>query len=158
MHPKRESKAAIVMEAQQTIMQALMEDTAAEWLQLDLTMGQVKTLFVLQCSGAMSVGGLAERLKIGLPAASIAVDKLVQLALVARRDDPSDRRRTLVELTPQGEQVVSRLHQGRHQRLRTWLGQLREADVAALVQGLQALAAVAGTGRVEPERQPGHRY
>ncbi len=138
------------MEAQQTIMKALMENSASEWLQLDLTMGQVKALFALRCVKAMPIGGLAERLKIGLPAASIVADKLVQLELAERHDDPSDRRRTFIKLTPQGEQLLNRLHQGRHNQLRAWLSQMRESDFAALSQGLQALVEIISAEHAEP--------
>ncbi len=140
------------MEAQQTIMKALMENSASEWLQLDLTMGQVKALFALRCVKAMPIGGLAERLKIGLPAASSVADKLVQLELAERHDDPSDRRRTFIELTPQGEQLLNRLHQGRHNQLRAWLAQMHEADFAALAQGLEALVEIISAEQVERVR------
>jgi DNA-binding MarR family transcriptional regulator len=143
MNAKRESRMAAIIDSQKTIMHAMMGSSAVEWLQLDLTMGQVKALFALDSAGAMPVGRLAEVLRIGLPAASIVADKLVQLDLAVRRDDPGDRRRTFVELTPKGEQLVDRLHQGRDERLRALLAELSEADFAALVQGLQALARVA---------------
>ncbi len=149
MSSKRESTIATIIQAQKKIMHALQESMAIEWLQLDLTMGHVKVLFVLQSSGAMPIGGLAERLQIGLPAASIAVDKLVQLDLVERHEDPSDRRRTFVQLAPKGEQLASRLHQGRNDQLRAWLLQLHDADFAALAQGLQALAEVASAEQVQ---------
>ena len=160
MHPKRETRVASILEAHQTIMKSLMENSAAEWLQLDLTMGQVKALFALRCSGAMPIGGLAERLKVGLPAASIVAEKLVHLELAKRHDDPTDRRRTFVELTPKGEQLLNRLHQGRQEQLRAWLAQMREADFAALVQGLQALMEIAVAERPESlheSARPGSR-
>jgi MarR family transcriptional regulator, organic hydroperoxide resistance regulator len=140
---KRENRINAVLQAVRTTLRSLRDTADVEWLQLDLTMAQVKALFVLRSSGALPVGGLAERLKTGLPAASILTDRLVQLDLVERREDPHDRRRTFVQLSPTGEQLANRLHQGRDERLREWLIQLNDADCAALVRGLQALAKVA---------------
>ena len=103
MNPKRMRRVEAVLQAQQGVMRTLFESSADEWLGLDFTMAQLKALFALQHSGEIPVGGLAERVRVGLPAASIMVEKLVQLGLVARREDPQDRRRTLIALTPEGE-------------------------------------------------------
>lgn len=144
MNPKREANINALLQAQKTIFQALQNGGATEWLKLDLTMAQVKALFALRRGGAIAVGVLAEQLKIGLPAASLLVDKLVQIGITERHEDPDDRRRTLVRLTAEGEQQVSRLQEGRRERIRAWLSELTEEDLAALARGTEALARVAG--------------
>lgn len=144
MNPKREANINALLQAQKTIFQALQDGGATEWLKLDLTMAQVKALFALRRGGAIAVGVLAEQLKIGLPAASLLVDKLVQIGITERHEDPDDRRRTLVRLTAEGEQQVSRLQEGRRERIRAWLSELTEEDLAALARGTEALARVAG--------------
>jgi len=130
------------MQAQKQIVRAM--HTAAEptWLQLDLTMGQLKGLFTLADS-PMTIGQLAEALGSGKPAASILVERLVQLGLVERAEDPIDRRRTIARVTARGEELAARLRQGGRDRLHSWLSRLGDADLAALVQGLRALAAAA---------------
>ncbi len=143
MNTKREANISAVLQAQRSVFRALQDSGAADLLNLDLTMVQVKALAVLRRGGAMPVGGLAEQLKVGLPAASLLVDKLVQMELVERREDPHDRRRTLVRLTAEGEQQFSRLREGGPERVRDWLSELDEEDLAALTQGMEALARVA---------------
>jgi DNA-binding MarR family transcriptional regulator len=142
--PDREAQIDDILHAQREIWRAMRESAEPAWLELDLTMGQVKGLYALSYGGAMTVGHLAEALGIGKPAASILVDRLVHLALVERDEDRADRRRTLVRLSGRGEELVLDLRQGRRERVRQWASRLADADLAALRRGLRALAAVAG--------------
>ncbi len=143
MNPKRETNMNAVMRAQRTVFHALRDGGAAELLKSDLTMVQVKGLIILGRGGAMPVGGLAEQLKVGLPAASLLVEKLVQMGMAERQEDPNDRRRTLVRLTADGAQQVLRLREGGREQFRDLLFELSEEDLAALTQGMEALARVA---------------
>ncbi len=130
------------LQAQREVARAVHREADPAWLQLDLTMGQLKALFALADDG-LTVGGLGNILGMGKPAASLLVDRLFQLDLISREEDPRDRRRTRVQLTARGQEVVLQLRQGGQERMRTWLGQLHEPDLAALLQGLGALARVA---------------
>ena len=112
------------------------------WLEVDLTMAQLKTLMVLGCEGRPTIGQVADALHISLPTASHLVDRLVHAGLAERAEDPADRRRMLTCLTPQGEDLAARLHEGSRDQFRLWLSQLSHEDLAALLQGLQALAEV----------------
>jgi len=113
------------------------------WMELDVSMAQLKTLMALYNCGALAIGQIAEMLGIGQPTASHLVDRLVQTGLVSRTEDPLDRRRTLAQLSPSGEELAERIHRIRFEALRRWLAQLDDASLAALHQGWQALAAVA---------------
>lgn len=117
--------------------------TAAEWLHLDLTMAQLKALFVLIHEQPLPIGALADRLGVGMSGGSHLVDRLVQLDLVERSEDPENRRRTLLHLTPSAEALVLRLQQGRVEQLRRCLRRMAEDDLALLLRGLCALAAAA---------------
>src|SRR2546423_12566088 len=108
------------LQAQKRIVQAMHAAAEPTWLQLDLTMAQLKGLFALADS-PMTIGQLADALGSGKPAASILVERLVQLALVERAEDPLDRPRTIARVTPQGEELVARLRQGRRGRPRARL-------------------------------------
>jgi DNA-binding MarR family transcriptional regulator len=119
-----------------------------DWRQLDLSMAQLKCLVELYRSGEKSVGAIAEALRIGVPAASLLIDRVVNARLVERRGDPDDRRRVLLRLTSLGEETAFRLSQGRAALLQEWMNALSEADFAALAQGLRALAEVASVEKV----------
>ncbi|MDA8218560.1 MAG: MarR family transcriptional regulator [Dehalococcoidales bacterium] len=111
------------------------------WLELDLTVGQIKGLFFLAHHGPMTIGQVAEGLHIGTPWASVLVDRLVDLGLVERTEDPADRRRTLARLTPRGEELVVQAKEGGRERLRQGMCRLSADDLAALLRGLEALRA-----------------
>jgi DNA-binding MarR family transcriptional regulator len=132
-----------ILEAQNSILRAAQNATDASWLRLDLTMAQLKALFALHQHGAMAIGHLAELLDVGLSAASILVEKLVQHSMVERREDPADRRRSVVRLTAGGEQLITQVRQGSHTLFREWCTRLSSTDLKALAQGFDALAQVA---------------
>jgi DNA-binding MarR family transcriptional regulator len=113
--------------------------TAAEWLHLDLSMAQLKALFLLMHEQPLTIGTLADRLGIGMSAGSHLVDRLVQEELVERSEDPANRRRTLLRLTPSAEALVTRLQQGRTEQLRRCLRRMEEEDLGGLLRGLHAL-------------------
>jgi DNA-binding MarR family transcriptional regulator len=120
----------------------------AEWLALDVGMGQLKAMVVLKDHGRQTVGGLARLLKIAEPSASLLVDKLVSRELVKRDTDPEDRRRTLVALSPAGDDLMIRLRRSREDQLRAWLEGVGGDDLRALTQGVEALLAVLDKGGV----------
>lgn len=135
-----------IIEAYRTIFRALDDAMMAHWLDLELSMAQLKTLFVLARVGPVPIGRIADLLQIGLPTASHLVERLYQEGLADRAIDPGDRRRTLASLTPQGEQLVGRLRQGSAARLREWFFALDAHEQALLRDGLLALARVATSG------------
>ena len=142
MTQSRDDLLDAAMQAQREVGHALHASADPAWLHLDLTMAQLKALFVL-ADDALTVGQLADTLGIGKPAASILVERLVQLGLVARTEDAQDRRRALVSLTAEGSELATRLRQGGRDRLRAWLDQLDADDLDALVRGMQALSRIA---------------
>jgi DNA-binding MarR family transcriptional regulator len=146
VHLDRDKLIDKAIHAQRTVFRAMHAATEPAWLQLDLTMSQVKGLFALANGGALTIGALGGALGIGPPGASLLVNRLVHLGLVERAEDPADRRRALVRLTGRGEELVLGLRQGRRERLRAWLAQLSDADLAALSRGLCAMAVVAAGG------------
>ena len=122
---------------------ALHEIGAPAWHQVELSVAQLKALFVLVDGGPTPIGGVAARLSIGLPAASSLVDRLVDHGLVERREDRLDRRRTLAEPTAAGEALAQRLRHGSREALRGWLERMERDDLEALNQGLAAMLSVA---------------
>jgi DNA-binding MarR family transcriptional regulator len=127
---------------------ALLTSTAGRWRDLDISMQQLRAIFLLRDEEEASVGRLAELFGFGLPAASLLAERLVRAGLVERRGDPSDRRRVLLSLTPAGVRLVTELREGSHTLLRRWMSSLTPEDLAALSRGWHALAdAAARHGR-----------
>ena len=140
MRGERERLVDAVIAGQKRILRATQAASTPSWLELQLTMAQLKALFLLD-QGARSVSEVGDALGTGRPAASLLIDRLVQVGLVGRSEDPVDRRRTLVELTEEGAQAIRQLREGGRERYRDALERLSLVDLAALSQGIQALAA-----------------
>jgi DNA-binding MarR family transcriptional regulator len=129
--------------AYRKLRRALQTSTASRWMHLDISMQQVRAMFLLRDEEEVSVGRLAELFGIGLPAASLLADRLVRAGYVERRDDPADRRRVLLSLTRVGLRLVIDLREGSHSLLRRWMSSLSPEDLSALTRGWRALAEVA---------------
>jgi DNA-binding MarR family transcriptional regulator len=135
--------------ALQAVQRTVMASTWGRWADLDLTLHQVKALHVLGECGELTVGALAERQHTKLPAASVLADNLVQAGFVERSEDPEDRRRVQLRLTPRGEEIVRRPREV-GELIRGWIEQLEPDEVRALSRGLKALAAAAAAGALTP--------
>jgi DNA-binding MarR family transcriptional regulator len=122
---------------------ALLNATTPRWRDLDISMQQLRAIYILRDEGEMTVGRLAEMFAIGLPGASLLADRLVRAGLLERREDATDRRRVLLSLSRAGDRLVTDLREGSHTLLRRWMSQLPADDLAALSRGLRALAEVA---------------
>ena len=129
---------------------ALRAGSGNRWLEIDLTLSQVKVLISLAHSGAATVGEIGAMVGIGNAGASLLVDRLVRLGLAQRGDDPTDRRRTRVSLTDAGTDLVRTLTHGGRERLRHVLGTLQTDDLLALLQGMTA-----ATRAAEEAARPG---
>jgi DNA-binding MarR family transcriptional regulator len=114
------------------------------WQEVDLTVPQLRCLFVIARDGPLPIGGVARALGVQLSTASSVVDRLVEERLVQRREDQRDRRRTLASATSRGLALAASLRQGSLETLRGWLDTLAADDLGALVRGLEAMALVGG--------------
>ncbi len=138
---------------------ALQAGSSARWLEIDLTLSQLKVLFTLAQSGAANVSEIASLVGIGNAGASLLVDRLVRLGLAERAEDPVDRRRTIVRLSTQGADLVHELSHGGRERLHRVLSTLPPDDLAALLQGVGAAADVAeGIARSAPRGAADHNH
>lgn len=127
------------LEAFRTVADAVFLRTNSAWIELDLTMAQLKALLVLEREGNATIGRVAEVLGIGMPTSSHLINRLVQANLSERVEDPTDRRRTTVYLTAEGQSLIKDLRHGRREYVRAYLERLDPADLASLRHGLQAL-------------------
>jgi len=104
--------------------------------ELDSSFSQVKMLFLLEDGGEHSVKEIAQRLGLSLPAASRAVDGLIQRGYVSRRESATDRRSRLVALTGDGRAVVDRVLRARLQTLEAFADELTPEERDGLYTAL----------------------
>jgi len=126
-----------------SVLAAMQFSTRPDWMELEMTMAQVKALFTISQGEGVPVSRISEYLGVGQPTASHLVDRLVRQGFADRSENPADRRVTLVRLTPKGGDLVRRLYQGGEEPYRAWLEKLSDQERKQLLKGLQALARVA---------------
>jgi DNA-binding MarR family transcriptional regulator len=71
-----------------------------------LSFSQVNILMRLFHHGSAGVSEIGEKMGFTNAAASQSVDRLVQMGLIARTEDPDDRRAKRLELTPHGRSLI----------------------------------------------------
>jgi DNA-binding MarR family transcriptional regulator len=121
------------------IVRHLRASSNEDWTSLSLTRAQLRILAQLRQDGPAAVGQLAAQLGVTLPSITATVDRLVRAGLVAREDDPNDRRRVINMLTPTGTTLIERLQEGKRARLIAALELLNSEELDVLVSGLAAL-------------------
>jgi DNA-binding MarR family transcriptional regulator len=104
--------------------------------------------------GERSVGELARELDLSLPAASKLTRDLEDHDLVERREDPEDRRRTVVVLSPRTAKRVRAWLEQRSKPLEQALATLDTKERDAFLKGLRALGdALMEESACGPERR-----
>jgi DNA-binding MarR family transcriptional regulator len=88
----------------------------------DLPLGQFEFLRFVAAHGTTRVYDLAREMAITVGATSKAVDRLESAGRVRRTANPSDRRSSLVELTPAGADVLAAATPTVEAELQTWVG------------------------------------
>jgi DNA-binding MarR family transcriptional regulator len=105
---------------------------------------QLVTLGYLRDHPGASLSELAAQLGIGLPSASTLISRLVEIDIVDRRDDPTERRRTLLTLTPRGSAQLEEALQACGEELAERLRALPARDLDRLAQAMVVLRGLFG--------------
>lgn len=105
-----------------------------------ITWGQLRTLRHLAAAGApMRMSELARAAGVVPRSATTVVDDLETAGLVRRGPDPTDRRATLVELTPRADELLGALRAGRAAGARQLLDRLDRREQTQLRALLERL-------------------
>ncbi len=110
------------------------------WLEVELTMPQLKVLVDLARLGHARIGAVAHALGVGAPTASGIVERLVRRGLVTRQEDPADRRATVARLTPRGSAAVERLFAAGRSHLRSVMAAVPRRDLPVVLEAMRILA------------------
>ena len=139
---KRAARPALdrALAAFEVLQQRLMAVHAAEFTTLDITMAQAKLLYVLMAVGELSMSEIAKRLGVTVSTASGAVDRLVELGLLARSDDPSNRRQVRVSVTALGMATVEQIRELSTRQLRMLFEQVSDDDLEVITRATHIMA------------------
>lgn len=127
---------------------------ALEGMQFSFT--QMKLLMTLDAHAEepCALSRVGETLGISLPACSRAVDALHQRGLVARREDPTDRRVKRVEITDAGRAMLQQILNVRLAAIAQFTETLSPTDQHRLTDALAPLLARPEIAACRPERTP----
>jgi DNA-binding MarR family transcriptional regulator len=111
-----------------------------DWITQDLTFGQLRVLLVVQREGPVSIGALADRLRVSLASASETIDRLERHGLVLRQHRTDDRRVVECRLSADGERLVEAIAGLRLDAMRRMLGVLDPTELVDFDRLLQIIA------------------
>lgn len=123
------------------MMHKLMADHAPEMTAIDLTMSQAKALYLVIAAGELNMSDLAGRLGITSSTATGLVDRLVELGLIVRREEPADRRQVVIAPTAEAEATVEHFRELNSRRMREMLLRVAPADLDVVERALSILDA-----------------
>lgn len=113
-------------------------------LEDEVTLPQLRILVMIASRESTNLGAVAAGLGVHPSNATRAVDRLVVAGMLTRRDDPSDRRNLLLELTDEGRALVDRVMDDRRAAIAAILDRMPAARRRALVPVLRSFAEAAG--------------
>ncbi len=128
------------------VVRRLHRGTSEALAPLGLSRMQARVVRLL-ADGPLRMAALAERLSVVPRTVTDLVDGVEAAGLVARHQDPDDRRSTLVDLTASGRLLLDRLEVARRESAEQTLGQLDPADRAFLLRILRGLAGDCADGQ-----------
>ena len=130
-----------VIAAYDAFMHRLMATHAPEVNAMHITMAQAKALYLVLAAGELRMSELAMQLGVTSSTATGQVDRLVELGMLERRDDPGDRRQVVVTTTPEAQANLEHLRELNTRRMRALLAHLDGDDLAVVERAITVLAA-----------------
>jgi len=152
--PKPDARRAVAttLDAFEAFQHRLMAAHAPEFAAVDLSMAQAKLLYVVTAGGELTMSEVGQRLGVAISTASGAVDHLVGLGLLARTDDPSNRRQVRVSVTARGLETLEHLRELNARQLRALFDVLADDELEVIEHATRImtravdLAAASSTG------------
>ena len=142
------------LETFEAFQQRLMSLHAPDFAALDVTMAQAKLLYVVAAAGELTMSEVAQRVGVSISTASAAVDRLVATGLLARSDDPSNRRQVRVSITPSGSDNLEQLRELSLRQMRELLERVPDDDLAVIERATQILMAAIEAAPIPNPTEP----
>jgi DNA-binding MarR family transcriptional regulator len=112
---------------------------AEPWIDLKMTIAQLKSMFFIAAKGKTNFKKLADALGVTPPNITGIIDRLVEQGLVSRTENSEDRRIMLLQMTAKGNELIHNLHENRFQKMNILMLNMSEDEIKALAIGLKGL-------------------
>ena len=108
------------------------------WHEGTLSLVHLNVLMLLRARGPLTMTHLAELIDVSVASATGIVDRMEKKGVIVRRRSEEDRRVVEVLVNESGELIFSSMQAERQVRLNQLLAEIKDEDLAALLQGLRA--------------------
>ena len=112
------------------------------WMHLNLSIGQLKSLFFISNRGTTSLGKLAAALGVTPTNTTGIVDRLMKRGLITRTENPNDRRVLLLHTTLAGDELIAELRQKRRERMAELFSRLTDEEAEVVAHSLRIMVKV----------------
>lgn len=134
----------------------MMDEALCDFLGINRTDG--RCLDVIDRNGQLTAGELAREVGLTTGAVTALVDRLEVAGLVQRKNDPNDRRKVLIELTPQAEKLAADIYGQMAHATAPYIDALSDGDLLTLISFFDASRRVnLELARTVRERAPKRR-
>lgn len=139
MEAKKADLIEQLVESHQEFYRALRPIVPQEWLNIDLTMSQLKIALYLATEGPVRVSALASFLGVSMATMTGITDRLIQHDYIVRYDDPADRRAVICDLSEKGRNVINHMWEIGNLQMKTLLEKLDTRQLETIKEGLDSL-------------------
>lgn len=138
--PESTSKTiARLLDLDRQLRRKVRQGTPDSWLDVDLSLGAIRTTLVIDEQADVTPGQIAETMGVGRTTITGFLDRLELEGLITRSINPNDRRSFILALTDKGKEFVYRIDGHRRDLLRRTFKHMSDQDLAALERGLSSL-------------------
>lgn len=114
----------------------IMDEAFCDFLGINRTDG--RCLDVLDRLGEVTAGQLAKEMDLTTGAVTAMVDRLEATGLVRRTSDPGDRRKVLIQMTPDARQITVEVYGQMANATAPYIEQLSDRDLLTLIAFFEA--------------------
>jgi DNA-binding MarR family transcriptional regulator len=104
-----------------------------------ISYARMRLLGALHCGGPQIMSSISDELGVTRRNITALVDALEEEGLVQRKPHPTDRRATIIELTPKGFETTDSMYEGHREAVAELFTDLSEEDLSELVRLLGSL-------------------
>jgi DNA-binding MarR family transcriptional regulator len=130
--------ARAVMETLPTVMHFIRTEMRRDRASV-LSVPQLRGLAFLHRNPGACLFNVADHLGVTRPTASVIVDRLVRRGLLIRSEDPRERRKVVLTLTPKGAQHLERARKATRSWMANVLARLPQARLRRIAEGVSLL-------------------
>jgi DNA-binding MarR family transcriptional regulator len=134
----------VIIEKQRIVKNYLGQEDPGAWLEVSLTIAQIKSMFFIANENSVNFRTLAKALKVTPSNVTGIIDRLVEQQLVSRKENPEDRRMSMLQLTAKGTKLISGLREMRDTQMLKVLKNLPEDELNTIMKGYSTMAKAVG--------------